>query len=613
MSLVNSWEAGYTTRAVAISPDGRLVGAGCSGVVMIWDMSTGHKILGPLTGHRQIIPSIAFSPDGCTLASASWDRTIRMWDTKTGIASARPMEGHTNYVNSVKFSFDGRILVSGSHDKSIRRWDAITGQPAGNPIIASAEVLSVTISPNNKIVAGAYLDCAIRLYDLLTNEMVFECRGHTDQVHSVAFSPDGRRLASGSRDRTVRVWETSTGRETCNPLRGHTTEVVSVVFSPDGKYVASGSFDRTLRVWNVDSGTLLNSPLRGHTDGISSVAFAPDGRFLVSGSWDKVIRVWDILDSSVHEQRSKEIPEDEITSTMGPDEIVARLGTRGCADLTNQLDISTSSLYLISSGGFGDIYRCKLKDGAEVAVKTIRFYNDSLDRNPNNFKHAARELHTWSKCWHPNVQRLLGLAMFRDQIGMITKWEWNGSLPHYLEQNPKMDRCILSVQVCEGLFYLHESRVVHGDLKAANILVSEHGVPQLADFGNATLQECTLQFSTSSTNAIVSTRWAAPELFQGTTCSIPADIYALGMTILEIITGQVPWVGRSEYAIMHAVMNNRACPERPQVYIPATSTHGEALWRLLKSCWNFEPTRRPSAVDVCLLMKGITQEGLRDK
>ncbi|KAG8724885.1 hypothetical protein FRC09_012548 [Ceratobasidium sp. 395] len=294
------------------------------------------------------------------------------------------------------------------------------------------------------------------------------------------------------------------------------------------------------------------------------------------------------------------IPEAEITSAATPQEIVSLLSLRGCADMTNELDMATCSEHPISSGGFGDIYRGGLKNRTHVAIKTIRKYTDSSEQNQKIFKkqRAAHEVYAWSKCKHPNVQPLLGLVMFRGLIGMIAQWESNGSLPQYLERHADADRCIMSAQVAEGLSYLHASGVVHGDLKGANVLISQDGIPQLADFGNAKLQEYTLKFSKTSTKEALSSRWAAPELFEGESCSYATDVYALGMTILEAITGDIPWTGKSERAVMFAITIKRAYPERPETYIPLTSEQGDSLWSLLKLCWEFEPEERPSAAKV---------------
>ncbi|QRV77054.1 Serine/threonine-protein kinase [Ceratobasidium sp. AG-Ba] len=151
---------------------------------------------------------------------------------------------------------------------------------------------------------------------------------------------------------------------------------------------------------------------------------------------------------------------------------------------------------------------------------------------------------------------------------------------------------------------------VHGDLKGSNVLISKNGIPRLADFGNARIQDSTLQFTSTSTEHAISLRWAAPELFEKTNYSVFADIYALGMTILETITGDIPWVGMTERAIILAVVIQKVHPERNKKCIPPGSAHGETLWALLERCWKYEPQKRPSAEEVKLIMMNITTPGL---
>ncbi|KAH7345589.1 kinase-like domain-containing protein, partial [Rhizoctonia solani] len=93
-----------------------------------------------------------------------------------------------------------------------------------------------------------------------------------------------------------------------------------------------------------------------------------------------------------------------------------------------------------------------------------------------------KELYTWPKCKHPNVLGLLGLVEFHGQIGMISAWACNGDVRRYLCASPETDRCHC---ISDGLAYLHDAGIIHGDLKGANILISDSGISMLNDFGNA--------------------------------------------------------------------------------------------------------------------------------
>jgi serine/threonine protein kinase len=195
-----------------------------------------------LEGHTGNVRSVAWSPDGTTLASGSRDETVKLWN-KDGTL-LRTLEGHTHWVRSVAWSPDGTTLASGSWDNTVKLW--------------------------NK-----------------DGTLLRTLEGHTHWVLSVTWSPDGTTLASGSYDKTVKLWNKD--GTLLRTLEGHTHWVLSVAWSPDGTTLASGSY-KEVKLWNKDA-TLLRT-LEGHSNDVWSVAWSPDGTTLASGSEDGTIRLW---------------------------------------------------------------------------------------------------------------------------------------------------------------------------------------------------------------------------------------------------------------------------------------------------------------------------------
>ena len=217
---------------------------------------------------------------------------MRLWAVGTG-ATTHTLTGHTDRVSSVAFSPDGNTLASGSSgswDGTVRLWEIDTGTNT-RTLTRMGDVLSVAFSPNGNTIASGHSNSTVRLWEVDTGTNTHTLTGHTDRVLSVAFSPDGNTIASGSFDGTVQLWEANTGAST-HTLTGHTSVVSSVAFSPDGNTIASGSWDGTVRLWAVD--TAANTlTLTGHTSGVSSVAFSPDGNTLASGSSDGTVLLWE--------------------------------------------------------------------------------------------------------------------------------------------------------------------------------------------------------------------------------------------------------------------------------------------------------------------------------
>ncbi|KAG8733305.1 Adaptor for signal transduction [Ceratobasidium sp. 423] len=281
-----------------------------------------------------------------------------------------------------------------------------------------------------------------------------------------------------------------------------------------------------------------------------------------------------------------------INKKMDASEVVSQLVNHGCEDLTGELDLSSFGEHPASHGGLSDIYRGLLLNGTRVAVKALRVSVESLSQDPKHLKRAARELHTWSKCSHPNVMPLLGLAIFRGRIGMIAPWMTHGNLPRYLESTPGVDR-------------LNMIRIIHCDLKGANILVSDAGIPVLTDFGSSSLVDRTLGFTRTTSGPSFTVRWTAAEIFEENALYTEAsDVYALGMTIYETMAGKIPYNGKNDTIVFILVTVKKEFPERLQA-MPNDGGSTDRLWKLLTMCWSFEPTARPSAAKVAETMRAI--------
>jgi WD40 repeat protein len=280
--------------SVAFSPNGKSLASGSQDkTIRVWDVASG-TLRQTLMGHTDIVFSVAFSPDGRLLASGSPDKTIKLWDVASGRLN-RTLTTHSGPVMSVAFSPDGKLLASGSQDKTIKLWDVASGTLRQTLTAHSGSVLSVAFSPDGKLLASGSYDNTVKLWDVKSRTLERTLTGDNWPVLSVAFSPDGKLLASGS-NKTVKIWDVTSGI-LWRTLTGSGRAVTSVAISPEGKLVASGSLDNTIKLWNMISGTLTQTlgqpePDLSDTDAAWSIAFSPDGKLLVSGNWDKTINLW---------------------------------------------------------------------------------------------------------------------------------------------------------------------------------------------------------------------------------------------------------------------------------------------------------------------------------
>ncbi|MGW5282780.1 nSTAND1 domain-containing NTPase [Streptomyces collinus] len=323
----------------SFSPDGKtLATASYDRTVRLWNVAdpARPRPLGkPLTGHTSWVSSAVFSPDGHTLASAGDDGTIRLWDVSDParpIPLGRPLTGHTGTIYLVAFSPDGRTLASASEDRTVRLWnvaDPRRAAPLGRLGGHTAPVRCVAFSPDGRTLAAGGDDNTIRLWNTADprrpKPLPKVLTGHTDLVHSVAFSPDGRTLASGSADDTIRLWDVADparAKALGSPLTGHTGPIWSVAFSPDGGRLAAASADSTASLWSVtdpSSPSQVGEPLAGSSGEMYALGFSPDGRTLATGSGDSKVRLWSVPTQDMIGRSGAFRPDGKVLATAARD------------------------------------------------------------------------------------------------------------------------------------------------------------------------------------------------------------------------------------------------------------------------------------------------------
>ena len=254
--------------AVVLLKDGRAATAGADGRVAIWTSGRAEPDA-VLEGHTAPIAALAVSPDGATLASASWDHTVRLWPLAGGVP--RVLDGHTQNVNGLAFAPDGRTLVSVSYDQSLRIWP-LSDSPAATVIAMPTPLNAVAVGSDGEIVTGG---ADGKLYFLTgAGAAAGEVAAGPRPVISIAISPDGALVAAASIGGSVAVVDRKT-RVLARTLVGPGLPVWSVAFLPDSRTLLTGGADNIIRRWNAVAGDPVD-PLLTEVAGDPLAAYAGD-------------------------------------------------------------------------------------------------------------------------------------------------------------------------------------------------------------------------------------------------------------------------------------------------------------------------------------------------
>ncbi|CAG9327017.1 CDC15_3 [Blepharisma stoltei] len=251
---------------------------------------------------------------------------------------------------------------------------------------------------------------------------------------------------------------------------------------------------------------------------------------------------------------------------------------------------------IIGKGASGKVYKGLNTENAKiVAIKQISLSNISDDQ----LNSIQMEIHLLKKLNHENIVKYIDVISTDKYLNIILEYVEIGSLAAINKKHGPFHESLVSIyikQVLLGLVYLHSQGIVHRDIKGANILATKDGIVKLTDFGVATK----LSETTKSMSVVGTPYWMAPEIAYPTGPTTPAcDIWSLGCTVIELVTGSPPYYDLEPMQALYRVVQDPAPP------LPTNIS--EELKDFLTKCFQKEPLIR---VDAKALLKHpwITQK-----
>jgi hypothetical protein len=295
--------------ALAYHPDGKRLAAGTYREVLLLDVATG-DILGKLPGQTEQVTSVAFSRDGKMLAVASGapgeNGDVRIYAVPpSGVPADKPaqvLSGHKDVLYVLAWSPDNKTLASAGYDRIIRLWDATTGKPIRELKDHSDTVYGLAFNQDGTLLASAAADRAVKVWEVNTGRRLYTLGESTDWLYTLVWSPDGKHLAAGGVDQSIRVWQVNaeTGKLVQSAF-AHEAPIIQLAYGSDGKTLYSLGEDRVPKSW--DSTTMLERKVYPkQPEHALSLAVRPDQKQLAVGRYDGALVLLDEADGKVQSQ-----------------------------------------------------------------------------------------------------------------------------------------------------------------------------------------------------------------------------------------------------------------------------------------------------------------------
>jgi WD40 repeat protein len=423
----------YNGVTLAFSPDGKtLASGGRDDLIKLWDIASGVELRSFSTSGY---PHLIFSPNSKTLISAQDDNTVKFWDIDTG-SELRAIKTP----GSAVLSPDGRTFaISGnSHNKSfISLYDIATDQEWRIFEYSTKSTGVLAFSANSRTLASADNSSTARLIDVTTGKELQTFAG-SGAINSLAFSPDGKRLASGDSRGTVRIWDIASGAQ-LHLLAPQSSSVMAIAFSPDSRLLARGGDDNTIKLWNLATGAeLYNLTIdipKFHWYGVSSLAFSPDGKMLASSYHSGVVRLWTVATGTELRQIVVSPDANDISVAFSPDGKILFTGDTNAGEII-LWDVNTGekrhsfkfervrdfalsfdgSTLAVSSAEVCSSYQKLTSEALSYACGRISLWDTATGQELGAFTDTNHILHL---SFSPDGRTLLGLS----EISTIKLWD----------------------------------------------------------------------------------------------------------------------------------------------------------------------------------------------